>query len=1389
MIRKKASVSIVLVIVAFAFSMFLGGLMGGEEAFAGAYIGSNTSYGSGGSSGSSGDSGNCRGTDSEVDCMGVSWIYYAATGYAGWGGRATHFSPNMHSGPYIPAECSLPGRGFWAFGVGGYGKKYSNDSFASFRSANRDRVHGNSTATNQFSTGVGNYGLQGVYPWGYHGDWNVPYRQRKYTTFTGNLNHNLFNNNGGDIWTYYAAGYGHIGNSASGFVNPDGSVSSSEVFRQFKMAYAYDNNGAEYNDSNFPDDLTFFCYWPDMEKKYTLTMNHINAEYNNDILSDNSVTVFSGQRAEVGRSDPGGEWRFLGICSAKWWCADLGWGSSFAVDPMTSDVVVHAVYGPRRFQGLAQVKSGSLDSNTGWTFNSSDAAISVDCPNTGCQAIFNLGLLKTGGPNSTHYFINKYDSNSGDTIIQPLIETYSADGRSLVYTTEDMKPGQKICYYLSWEPWGPYGRNEYQTVSACATAKISNFQGISSVTGAASGTTDWQSSYKRQSVFIRNCSPLTGCDVYFNHSMRKNPNHGYADNSDQNGTLGWSDYIIRRTSNMTTSDKRIPNDDNVASGTFYASWGERQVGVTTGPFKLYPGMVLCETLSFRNNNKDGLSSPTNTDTRACASALGDAQPPDPAQSECDVASDCVSDPNGDQGNDALTDIEVKNTSVTKYNTYRRVVYAKPTDEIWYRASYNPNVQYTYFLKPEQIRINSNGTIYPGRNSINTSKSMGTMFNEIKSPGWNNAIIVRSFNFQSLSYSRNHIFENGDISKRTETTNPEFVNKHKVVPSEVGLSLNENSEFNYSGNSRIRTTPTQVTFTDNGQWNLGTVSILNHYRTAYARIPYNYDTAITIPEPEPKDPENPDDPESPMPNTKKPEIAYAGEKKEIEVVADIIPKYNRVTMNSEDDEPYATKTGRSTIKIIVYIADSPKVGHSNWPGTATATRSDDLCAYFGYVKDQPGTSWGCGQFDLFTRVDNVSTTNLNNNGNMDGATHKWNTSFNAPDLDAGKHICVATALYPANSGPAINYNDPDGSHTWRISDSRCYVIAKRPNLQVLGGGVFSAGKLSTSISEKKNLYGIYKTEIASGINTTVFGSWAEHQVVSMGVATGFASGASTGYFGGDSGSPPPSGRTPIAGLGGSKEGERVYYCIRTPLTFANMYPCSYNSYAGNFTNGGAASPINVKDKDKLIAKFTQNQEFSGVSYQKIEGDATVGATTVAIGMTEVIHATGDITITGNITYASGPYQKLGDIPKMIIYAEKNIKIDCGVNTVNAVLIAGKTNRSYSGTVGIVDTCPTEFSRYNNNLESEVNWKYKEGGANITLINSRRNSNTLRIIGTVIANRLSANRTYGAAKGVNSIVPAEVIDYDTSLYLWGARESESSASGRLQTVYKHELAPRY
>jgi hypothetical protein len=125
-----------------------------------------------------------------------------------------------------------------------------------------------------------------------------------------------------------------------------------------------------------------------------------------------------------------------------------------------------------------------------------------------------------------------------------------------------------------------------------------------------------------------------------------------------------------------------------------------------------------------------------------------------------------------------------------------------------------------------------------------------------------------------------------------------------------------------------------------------------------------------------------------------------------------------------------------------------------------------------------------------------------------------------------------------------------------------------------------------------------------------------------------------------------------------------------------------------------------------------------------------------------------------------------MPKLVIYSKKNIYIECGVSRIDALIIADDT----------VVTCNNfEGDLTDNNVKKHIN--------------DSQNSNQLLVNGAIIAKRLIANRTYGAATGANSIVPAEIVNFDPTLYQFGGSAvADDDTTGRLDVSYMQELPPR-
>ncbi|MBQ1387992.1 hypothetical protein IIY68_04380 [Candidatus Saccharibacteria bacterium] len=375
-----------------------------------------------------------------------------------------------------------------------------------------------------------------------------------------------------------------------------------------------------------------------------------------------------------------------------------------------------------------------------------------------------------------------------------------------------------------------------------------------------------------------------------------------------------------------------------------------------------------------------------------------------------------------------------------------------------------------------------------------------------------------------------------------------------------------------------------------------------------------------------------------------------------------------------------------------------------------------------------------------------------------------TIENIPDVPAGTKVRVRSAVYPAASSDEWDgWDDVNGNYTWAYSEPVELMVAKKPSFQVWGGSVYSAGEIDIPIANKTNLAGY-------GEVAYTFGSWTELGLVADGLVKGLASGAGLGYARNDGGELWPNYTFMSNGvttnyvgdgnnnyvsntnLPGGSEGED--FCRMSTLSFANV-DC-INGSVGNLNKESLSSSAN-SNKSALIAKFndTESAEYTLEQHNEILDSYNIGAMEITKGETKIITVqNGTAKINGNIKYANDSYTTMAEIPKLIIYA-KNIEIDCAVERIDAVLIAD----------GSVNTC------------------------NSGDVNLQQNSTQLKINGSVVSDTIDLNRTYGAATGANSIIPAEIVNYDTSLYLWANQRSDITRTGKIMTAYQHELSPRY
>ena len=324
----------------------------------------------------------------------------------------------------------------------------------------------------------------------------------------------------------------------------------------------------------------------------------------------------------------------------------------------------------------------------------------------------------------------------------------------------------------------------------------------------------------------------------------------------------------------------------------------------------------------------------------------------------------------------------------------------------------------------------------------------------------------------------------------------------------------------------------------------------------------------------------------------------------------------------------------------------------------------------------------------------------------------------PDLPAGTNIRVQSAVYPKDSHTDTTWELKDkiwweehcakqNDDCWSFSDPVEYTVAKRPSFQVWGGSV-SANTINAKSTKKTTIDGY------SGKGRT-FGSWAELTIVSNS-NDDMASGAGFGY----------SGPNLDAKPGGGNENDTY-----DMLTFGGEANLSIPSV------GSIRSELRLKEEDDK-----KDTDLTGGTFNK----------------TTLFHITGNTPITGDITIEK---DDVGNIPKVVIYSDGGINIECNVRRIDAILIAN----------GDINTC-SNISDLKKSAAAQ-NW--------LTINGAIKTSGTLEL-----------NRTYGAATGNNSIVPAEIINYDNSMMFIGGGSANTSASvdpSKLEVQHIRELAPRY
>lgn len=565
-----------------------------------------------------------------------------------------------------------------------------------------------------------------------------------------------------------------------------------------------------------------------------------------------------------------------------------------------------------------------------------------------------------------------------------------------------------------------------------------------------------------------------------------------------------------------------------------------------------------------------------------------------------------------------------------------------------------------------------------------------------------------------------------------------------------------------------------------------------HKTVKAIVPYNFETSTT----------------ASMSGGES--VIYTGE--DVTTTHDFHLK-NRINIDVNGTTPYATHTPDNTwigkVSFIVPSDANPRniqggiyYGDCGFNGSTCNPRT--LANFFG--------------------LNNIKQSEFQYKGGKDAVLSpqqknrsiKFTTTI--PDSDnsapVGAKFCTASVIWPADSHKSPNSSISSGgndngagsetaiqSHTWswRLSPLVCKTIAKKPNFQVWGGGVYTNGNITTSLS-RRNLSGAEH----------IFGSWGEHEVIAGGTIKGFASGASLGYntianidwnnlysilsFL-DGGFVPKTGITPqfcrdLSPLTIANHGSNI--CTSTTPAGRSGIPSlatNIQTLASQLRNRYIINPATHKiikgspQPAQVNLTSTENCNSNTVTCQNgirhvfVKGNAEINPYELKIAAssnhTISIYATGNIKIVGNIAYENGKYgnilvshgiyKNLAELPQILIFAKGNIEISQNVTQIDAWLITEK---------GTINTC-SDFR--------SPNLSKNDYGTD-----SNTCSSSIIFNSPIIARNLALNRVAGADPG-RGIVPGEIFNLRPDTYLWAYNQAQLFSQAN--TTYIRELAPRY
>ncbi len=309
--------------------------------------------------------------------------------------------------------------------------------------------------------------------------------------------------------------------------------------------------------------------------------------------------------------------------------------------------------------------------------------------------------------------------------------------------------------------------------------------------------------------------------------------------------------------------------------------------------------------------------------------------------------------------------------------------------------------------------------------------------------------------------------------------------------------------------------------------------------------------------------------------------------------------------------------------------------------------------------------------------------------------------------------------------------------WRVHDSACRTIAKKPSVAIWNGGVMTAGGVTTSSASRFD-NAVMGKESSDGGTKTLFGSWTEYLGVIGRNVNSFASGSSFAI--------------------GSKN-----------LSAPKSNPLSINN-----------SPLTIANKNRLGSSGVLNNStyFTRLTtFLESRADRPGGNTLSAMDNvpdTRILRYDGNLKIIGNITTNPGNYNSIYNIPQVVIFVHGNLEIASNVTRIDAWLIVdGKINTCGEFEPGVTEA--DAIARLRDTCNSQLVFN---GPVLAKSMDLRRSFGSDPLV--------TRHGTFGSAS--NKHAAGEVFNLRADTYLWAYAQAGRYDSSYTES-YSRELAPRY